>query len=257
MDALLTCANLNEEELKPLPSDVVEKLVITFDSISHEAKELSESFDRIKSEKEGKLDHLEKKYQAEYEDKEDFRKRLDNTLSINNELSITIRNLENDSKILNDQLKRNLAELEESYEEAQETRLKEELESLQRHNSWLDERFKTTTDQLLTIRRELLELALSSKASLKTNQQTKVEQLCSNEEQAKEAEEKNLELQNTVTSMQSMLKAAFENISKLEEEKKSLELASENDRANLDHRIQTLESDLERSQALLEKFRVQ
>ncbi|CAH8572425.1 unnamed protein product [Dicrocoelium dendriticum] len=258
--------------------------------------------------------------------------------TLNNELSFAIRNLENEKELLTDQLKQKISLTDELSEEivqlksdadsvrkmkmdamlkmeeiesrevslqAQESRWSEESASMQRHLSWLEDRLRQTTDQLLTVRRDTtqkcytleneLELRKSELEHSKTtiesleqsvkklteanedyiqkikqvsDEQIKLEQLYGNELEAQkqlvglykvqlsEAEEKNSELANAASSMQAMLKSAFENVSRLESERSALKIRFAEERNRLQESVQKLSTELEGSRQLLDKFRV-
>ncbi|TPP49828.1 hypothetical protein FGIG_08431 [Fasciola gigantica] len=113
----------------------------------------------------------------------------------------------------------------------QESRWSDEVAALQRHTDWLEERLRHTTDQLLTIRRDTANKAQSLESELElrntevAEEQIRIEQLYGNEleaqkrvvalykDQLKESEEKNTELTDAVSSMQGMLKSAYESLS--------------------------------------------
>ncbi|XP_018651424.1 putative tpr [Schistosoma mansoni] len=106
------------------------------------------------------------------------------------------------------------------------------------------------------------------KLKLVTDEQIKMEQLYGNEieaqkqliklykEQVKELEEKNEELSNAVSSIQGLLKEAYENVSRLENENSFLQAKCSEANSKLQTATENLASELERSQHLLDKFRV-
>ncbi|VDQ04170.1 unnamed protein product [Trichobilharzia regenti] len=190
------------------------------------------------------LNAMNEKFNNANMEKEDFRSKLNDCISVNNELNFAIRSLENEKEILSDQIKSKLGLIESLNSEiselrseaenvrklkmelmlksedisgreasAQESRWSDELSNLQRHNDWLEERLRLTTDQLLTVRRDSV-----------TDEQIKMEQLYGNEIEAqkqlislyKDLEEKNEELSNAATSMQRLLKDAYESLSEEE-----------------------------------------
>ncbi|VDO86493.1 unnamed protein product [Schistosoma curassoni] len=106
------------------------------------------------------------------------------------------------------------------------------------------------------------------KLKLVTDEQIKMEQLYGNEieaqkqliklykEQVKELEEKNEELSNAASSIQGLLKEAYENVSRLENENSSLQAKCSEANSKLQIATENLASEMERSQHLLDKFRV-
>ncbi|CAH8450048.1 unnamed protein product [Schistosoma rodhaini] len=106
------------------------------------------------------------------------------------------------------------------------------------------------------------------KLKLVTDEQIKMEQLYGNEIEAqkqliklykgqvKELEEKNEELSNAVSSIQGLLKEAYENVSRLENENSFLQAKCSEANSKLQTATENLASELERSQHLLDKFRV-
>ncbi|KAH8853510.1 Nucleoprotein TPR [Schistosoma japonicum] len=281
---------------------------------------------------------IQEKLHTANSEKEEFRTKLNDCLSVNNELSLAIHGLENEKEILTDQLKSKLglidsltSEISELRSEAetvrklkvemmlksedivgressiksQEARWSDELSNLQRHNDWLEERLRQTTDQLLTTRRDSYQKSYSIEAELGlrnielenskqcverleenvqkltqaneeyivklklvTDEQIKMEQLYGNEieaqkqlinlykEQVKELEEKNEELSNALSSMQGLLKDAYENVTRLETENSSLKAQYNETNSKLQTTTENLALELEKSQHLLDKFRV-
>ncbi|CAH8830962.1 unnamed protein product [Trichobilharzia szidati] len=315
-----------------------ELILMQHASEQSELKSSSEKLEAKLKECNDALNAMNEKFNNANMEKEDFRSKLNDCISVNNELNFAIRSLENEKEILSDQIKSKLGLIEslnseiselrseaenvrklkmelmlksedisgrEASVKAQESRWSDELSNLQRHNDWLEERLRQTTDQLLTVRRDSYqksyslesELGLRNtelenskqsverleenvrkltqsneeyvvKLKLVTDEQIKMEQLYGNEieaqkqlislykEQVKDLEEKNEELSNAATSMQRLLKDAYENVSRLEAEKSSLRTQYNEVNAKLQATTEHLSSELERSQNLLDKFRV-
>ncbi|KAK4472498.1 hypothetical protein MN116_003745 [Schistosoma mekongi] len=365
-ESLFAYGGITEEEVGLLSPEVATKLNIAFDNINHDANVLREELARFQKAQETSVSQysteqselksaceklevklkdsndalyaIQEKLHSANSEKEEFRTKLSDCLSVNNELSLTIHGLENDKEILADQLKSKLglidslsSEISELRSEAenvrklkvemmlksedivgressiksQEARWSDELSNLQRHNDWLEERLRQTTDQLLTTRRDSYQKSYSVEAELGlrnielenskqcierleenvhkltqaneeyivklklvTDEQIKMEQLYGNEieaqkqlinlykEQVKELEEKNEELSNALSSMQGLLKDAYENVSRLETENSSLKAQYNETNSKLQTTTENLALELEKSQHLLDKFRV-
>ncbi|CAH8480007.1 unnamed protein product [Heterobilharzia americana] len=330
-------AKAAKEKLANLQKSQEENL-LRYETEEFGLKSLSEELERKLEECRNALRTMEEKLHNSNSEKEEFRSKLNDCLSVNNELNFAIRGLENEKEILNDQLKSKLELVDslsteisglrsesesvrklkmelmlkseditgrEASVKAQEARWSDELSNLQRHNSWLEDRLRETTDQLLTVRRDSYQKSYSLEAELGlrtaelenakqsverleesvikltqaneeyviklklvSDEQIKMEQLYGNEidaqkqlinlykEQVKELEDKNEELSNAASSMQRVLKDAYENVSKLEAEKSSLKAQCNEANAKLQTTTEHLTSELERSQNLLDKFRV-
>ncbi|KAF5395374.1 hypothetical protein PHET_12314 [Paragonimus heterotremus] len=160
MDVLKDYVGLSEDEILSLCDPVKEKLLIAFDSISHEASTHKEAAERSKfdhdclvndymnqikdlevqcnsyKEKSDEymklLDQTDAKFRRAYTEKDNLQEKLDELQLLNNELTFAIRNLENEKEMLSDQLKHKIRSLDELSDEIKS--LRSEAESVRKMN---------------------------------------------------------------------------------------------------------------------------
>ncbi|KAA3673760.1 nucleoprotein TPR [Paragonimus westermani] len=170
MDVLKGYVGLSEDEILNLCDPVKEKLLIAFDSISHEASTYKEAAERSKldhgntilyfllaeclendyvsrikdlelqcscyKEKSDEyirlLDQTDAKFRRAFSEKDTLQERLDELKLLNSELTFAIRNLENEKEMLSDQLKHKMDSLDELSGEIKS--LRSEAESVRKMN---------------------------------------------------------------------------------------------------------------------------
>ncbi|CAL8078682.1 unnamed protein product [Calicophoron daubneyi] len=167
---------------------------------------------------------------------ERLRQTTDQLLTMRRDTTQKCRTLESDLDLRN-------TELENSKKKIQS--LEESLEKLTKANEDYIRKLKQVADEQIRLEQ------------LYGNELDAQKQLVSlYKEQLKEAENKNEELTVATSSMQSLLKDAYENVSRLESDKAALKLEFSEEQTRLQTNLEQVASELERNRQLLDKFRV-